>query len=167
MSTQKTFLCQYYLNSLLFHEQDTISGRKAILRLKSTPQANRDEELYCLILDVFNESNRTYGVNRIKQALLNQYGWIVNHKCIRRIMHKYHLVCVLPKPKFKRRPRLHGNISNVLNREFHAAQPLQKLCMDITYIKVKALYPKWAYLCAVKDYIIKKLSLMTFVNLKI
>ena len=117
----------------------------------STPQVNRDEELYRLILDVFNESNRTYGVKRIKQALLNQYGWIVNHKCIRRIMHKYHLVCVLPKPKFKRRPQPHGNISNVLNREFHATKPLQKLCMDITYIKVKAPYPKWAYLCAVKD----------------
>ena len=117
----------------------------------STPQVNRDEELYRLILDVFNESNRTYGVKRIKQALLNQYGWMVNHKCIRRIMHKYHLVCVLPKPKFKRRPQPHGNISNVLNREFHATKPLQKLCMDITYIKVKAPYPKWAYLCAVKD----------------
>ena len=117
----------------------------------STLQVNRDEELYRLILDVFNESNETYGVKRIKQALLNKYGWIVNHKCIRRIMHKYHLVCVLPKPKFKRRSQPQGNISNVLNREFHATQPLQKLCMDITYIKVKSPYPKWAYLCAVKD----------------
>lgn len=117
----------------------------------STSQVNRDEELYRLILDVFNESNRTYGVKRIKQALLNQHGWMVNHKCIRRIMHKYHLVCVLPKPKFKRRKQPHGKISNVLNREFHATNPLRKLCMDITYIKVKAPYPKWAYLCAVKD----------------
>lgn len=116
-----------------------------------TSKTNRDEELYHLILEVFNESNGTYGVRRIKQALLNQYGWTVNHKCIRRIMHKYHLICVLPKPKFKRRPQPHGNISNVLNREFHATKPLQKLCMDITYIKVKAPYPKWAYLCAVKD----------------
>lgn len=117
----------------------------------SKNQVNRDEELYRLMLEVFNESKGTYGVKRIKQALLNQYGWIVNHKCICRIMHKYHLVCVLPKPKFKRRPQPHGNISNVLNREFHATKPLQKLCLDITYIKIKAPYPKWVYLCAVKD----------------
>lgn len=117
----------------------------------SRPQVHQDEELCRLILDVFNESNGTYGVKRIKQALLHQYGWIVNHKCIRRIMHKYHLVCVLPKPKFKRRLQPNGTISNVLNREFYATKPLQKLCMDITYIKVNAPSPRWAYLCAVKD----------------
>ena len=60
-------------------------------------------------------------------------------------------MCVLPKPKFKCRPQPHGNISNVLNRKFHATQPLQKLCMDIIYVKVQAPYAKWAYLCAVKD----------------
>ncbi|MDB8553655.1 IS3 family transposase [Turicibacter sanguinis] len=112
---------------------------------------NRDEELYPYISDIFHEFKGTYGVVIIRKELLNRYGWIVNHKCIRRIMHKYHLVCALPKPKFKRHPQPHGNISNVLNREFYATQPLQKLCMDITYVKVKAPYPKWAYLCAVKD----------------
>lgn len=66
-------------------------------------------------------------------------------------MRQYHLVCPLPKPKFKRRPQPYGNITNVLNREFDATQPLQKLCMDITYVKVKTPYPKWAYLCGVKD----------------
>ena len=38
-----------------------------------------------------------------------------------------------------------------LNREFSAEKPLQKLCLDITYIKVNHPYPKWIYLCAVKD----------------
>ena len=51
--------------------------------------------------------------------------------CIRRIMHKYNLVCVLPKPKFKLRSQLFGTIENVLNREFLAEKPLQKLCLDL------------------------------------
>lgn len=63
-------------------------------------------------------------------------------------MCKYQLAYVLPKPKFKRRPQTYGNISNGLNHEFHATKPLQKLCMDITYIKVKTPYPKWGYVCA-------------------
>ena len=117
----------------------------------STTSFSRDEELYRYISDIFHEFKGTYGVVRIKKELLNRYGWIVNHKCIRRIMHKYHLICNLPNPKFKRRPQPNGNIPNVLNREFHATQSLQKLCMVITYVKVKAPYPKWAYLCAVKD----------------
>lgn len=117
----------------------------------STIKLNRDEELYRYISDIFHEFKKTYGVVRIRKELLNRYGWIVNHKCIRRIMRKYDLVCPLPKPKFKRHPQPHRNISNLLNRDFSAEHPLQKLCMDITYIKVKAPYPKWAYLCAVKD----------------
>ncbi len=69
--------------------------------------------------------------------------------CIRRIMHKYNLVCVLPKPKFKRRSQPFGTIENVLNREFLAEKPLQKLYLDMTYMKVNKPYPKWVYLCAV------------------
>ena len=41
-----------------------------------------DQALYQLILDVFNESKKTYGVRRIKAALLNKHGLIANHKCI-------------------------------------------------------------------------------------
>lgn len=48
-------------------------------------------------------------------------------------MPKYHLVCILPKSKFKRRLQHHGNIPNILNREFHATQPLQKI-MSIYYL---------------------------------
>ena len=118
---------------------------------KSKSTQTRDKVLYQLIVEVFEASKRTYGVQRIKAALLNKHGLIINHKCIRRIMHKYHLVCVLPKPKFKRRSQPFGTVKNVLNREFSSEKPLQKLCLDITYLKVTEPYPKWVYLCAVKD----------------
>ena len=103
--------------------------------LKSNRSATHDEVLYPLILDVFNESHRTYGVKRIKQALLHKHGWIVHHKCIRRIIHQYNLVGILSKPKFKRRPQSFGTIGNVLNREFLAEKLLQKLCLDITTLE--------------------------------
>ena len=61
---------------------------------------------------------------------------MINHKYIHRIMYKYHLVCVLPKPKFKRRLQPFGTIKNILNRNFSSEKPLQKLCLDITYLKV-------------------------------
>lgn len=66
-------------------------------------------------------------------------------------MHKYNLVCMLPKPKFKRQLQPFGTIGNVLNREFLAEKTLQKLCLYMTYIKVNKPYLKWSYLCAVKD----------------
>ena len=80
---------------------------------------------------------------------------MVNYKCIHHIMHKYSLVCVLPKPKFKRRLQPFGTIENVLNRHFSTEKPLQTLCLDITYIRVNKLSPKWVYLCGMKDSIRK------------
>lgn len=116
-----------------------------------TRQVDRDATLFELISEIFYEFKGTYGLRRIQSELLNRYGWVVNHKCLRRIMQKYQLICVLPKPKFKRHKQPHGHIPNVLNRHFTAQEPFQKLCMDITYIRVQSPQPKWAYLCAVKD----------------
>ena len=45
---------------------------------KPRKHLDRDQAL----LDVFNESKKTYGVRRIKAALLNKHGLIANHKCI-------------------------------------------------------------------------------------
>lgn len=118
---------------------------------KQAQVIDKDEVLFNLIAEVFHEYKGTYGVRRIKSELLNRYGWVINHKCIRRIMQKFALSCVLPKPKFKRRENPYETIGNKLNRNFVAQVPLQKLCMDITYIKVSKPYPKWSYLCAVKD----------------
>ena len=49
---------------------------------KTRKHLDGNQVLYQLILDVFNESKKTYGVRRIKAALLNKHGLIANHKCI-------------------------------------------------------------------------------------
>ncbi|MGL6009247.1 MAG: IS3 family transposase, partial [Culicoidibacterales bacterium] len=110
-----------------------------------------DEVLRDLIIKIEDENAWTYGVNRIKDELLDTYKQVVNHKRIRRIMHKFGLICKLPKPKHKRRKQPHGKIKNILNREFETRVRYQKLCLDITYIRVNEPYPKWVYVCAVKD----------------
>lgn len=66
-------------------------------------------------------------------------------------MHKYKLFYVLPNPKFKRRLQPFWRIENVLNRQFSTEKPLQKLCLEITYIRVNKPSPKWVYLCGIKD----------------
>lgn len=110
-----------------------------------------DEVPRDLIIKIEGENAWTYGVNRIKDELLNTYQQVVNHKRIRRIMHKFGLICKLPKPKHTRCKKPHGKIKNVLNREFQTPVRYQKLCLDITYIRVNEPYPKWVYVCAVKD----------------
>jgi putative transposase len=66
-------------------------------------------------------------------------------------MKKYGLVCRIRQKKFKKRKQPHASISNVLNRNFHADQPGEKFCIDITYVEVKKSFKRWMYICAVKD----------------
>lgn len=51
----------------------------------------RDEKLIPFILKIFNDHGGSYGRKRIKIALENEYGIIVNEKRISRIMRKYGL----------------------------------------------------------------------------
>ncbi|WP_240620171.1 IS3 family transposase [Peribacillus acanthi] len=111
----------------------------------------KDEDLFHLILEIFQASRGTYGKKRIKAALLRQHGLIVNHKCISRIMRKYGLVCKIRQKRFKRPIQPHGTIKNILNRKFNAQRPGMKFCIDITYVEVKKPIKRWAYVCAVKD----------------
>ena len=62
----------------------------------STPQANCDEEIYCLISGVFNESNRTYGIKQIKRALFHKYRCIFNHQCTKPINSLF-INCILDR----------------------------------------------------------------------
>jgi putative transposase len=111
----------------------------------------QDQELFSLIHEVFQASRGTYGKKRIKAALLRQHGLIINHKCISRIMRKYGLVCKIRQKRFKRSAQPHGTFQNILNRDFYSAKPRTKFCIDITYVKVKKPFVRWAYVCAIKD----------------
>ena len=48
-------------------------------------RASKDDYDASLIFNVFNESLQTYGYRRIKQALLETYGLVMNYKKIRRV----------------------------------------------------------------------------------
>ena len=91
-----------------------------------------DKILYQLILKDFEASKRTYG----KVALLNKQALMINYTCIRRIMSKYHLACILLKPKFKCRLQPCGTVKNVLKCDFSSEKSLQKIYLDITCLKV-------------------------------
>lgn len=61
----------------------------------------------------------------MKHGLLEEFGLIINHKYIRRIIHKYGLVCKVRKARFERAKQPHGTIGNILNRYFQSNKPLR------------------------------------------
>ena len=46
---------------------------------------------YLMIKNVFDNNKKCYGYRRITDGLLNEYGIIMNHKKVLRIMKKYHI----------------------------------------------------------------------------
>jgi putative transposase len=88
-----------------------------------------------------------FGYKRMTRALSRE-GIMVNHKRVRRLMRELGIQSVIRKkrPFYGRR----GSVvfPNVLNREFCADHPFQKLVTDITYVRVGDTF---AYLSAVLD----------------
>lgn len=71
-----------------------------------------------------------YGYRTI-QGLLHQDGWKVNRKTVQRIMQKHGWNCRVKVKKRKKTGQPHYVASNLLEREFFAEAPLQKLVTDI------------------------------------
>lgn len=87
-----------------------------------------------LVITKCKETNKSYGY-RIITGILNKEGHKINKNTVQRIMQKYNLQCLV-KPKrqihFKGKESL--TAQNILNGEFEASRPLEKLVSDITYL---------------------------------
>ena len=99
---------------------------------KTDVVAERNAELLDEIRTVFEQNKRRYGVRRVHQELVNR-GFNVNHKRVQRLMHKEGLLGKRPKEKYHSYKGDIGKIAdNVINRDFKAAEPLQKWTTDVS-----------------------------------
>lgn len=69
-----------------------------------------------------------YGYRKIKALLRQEMG--MNHKVVQRIMQKYGWQCRVKVKKRKRTGQPYAIAANLLNRDFEATAPLQKLVTD-------------------------------------
>ena len=99
---------------------------------KTDVVAERNAKLLDVIRTVFEQNKRRYGVRRVHQELVNR-GFNVNHKRVQRLMHKEGLLGKRPKEKYHSYKGEVGKIAdNVINRDFKAAEPLQKWTTDVS-----------------------------------
>jgi len=106
-----------------------------------------------LIKEHFDALKGKAGALVVKMRLERLNGVVMNHKKIRRIMRKYHLVAKIrqanPYRKMAKATQEHKTCPNLLERQFNQGEPEKVLLTDITYIRYgKGL---WAYLSCVKD----------------
>ena len=118
---------------------------------KRAARAAQDYEDFQLILDAFKFRGYDKGVRGIYMRLLHM-GIRMNHKKIRRLMHKYGLMCPIRKANPYRRmaKAMRTNVvaDNSVKREFKQHGPRKILLTDITYIR---LNDEFCYLSVIID----------------
>ena len=118
---------------------------------QASQMQKEDKKLNELIEIIFIQGRENYGTRRIKDKLVQRYGFIVSRRRIGRIMNELGLVA-----KTKKRYRINTTNSNhnlpvatnILNRDFHASYPDEKYVGDITYIPTNE---GWLYLATTAD----------------
>ena len=94
---------------------------------------------------------KTYGYRRIKQAILQDYGIVMNKKKIARLMKKYEIIPQYAKNNKHNpsRTRIEKNVKpNLLKRNFTVDLPDKLWVTDITYLQCKN---KTLYLSTIID----------------
>ena len=116
---------------------------------KKSDKEDPDKQIGELIRDCQKKTRQTYGYRRVQIWLLREFGLVMNHKAVLRVMNKYSL---LSKSRRKRKwvqncESIH-KYSNLFERNFYADRPNRKWCTDISYIPTKEGF---VYLSVIKD----------------
>jgi len=119
---------------------------------KSRPEsatAKRQRQLGLIITRIFEDSDSTYGYRRIAWQLARQ-GTVAGPELVRKLMRQLGLVPCQPRPwrPSTTRQGQAGPIPDLVNRDFTAEVPGQKMVGDITYIPT---WEGWVYLASVID----------------
>lgn len=116
-------------------------------RPKSKRQVE-DDRLLILIKALHQQSRQSSGSRKITEELRRKK--VVNHKRVERIMRQEGIRSKLAK-KFKATTNSNHDLpvaENLLNREFTASQPGEKMVSDITYVWTGE---GWLYVAAIMD----------------
>jgi putative transposase len=111
--------------------------------------AERRKKLAMIIKRIFDDSDATYGYRRVAGQLARQ-GIVACPELVRKLMRQLGLVACQPRPwrpatTKQGRP---GPIPDLVNRDFSAEVPGQKMVGDITYVPT---WQGWAFLATVID----------------
>ena len=109
-----------------------------------------DAALVAVLRAIQQEHHGRYGAPRIQAELRKEYGLRVSRKRIAKLLKKHGLNA---KRRRKFIPTTNSNhglpvCENILNRDFHAAEPGEKWVSDITYLRTAE---GWLYLTMVLD----------------
>lgn len=128
-------------------------SRSGYYKWLNNQNKERNENDYLIIKEIFEKGKKNLGWRSIKMKLESDYGIIMNHKKIKRIMKKYGLSTKIrrknPYKMIMKKTQEHRTFDNILDRNFKQDLPGKVLCTDITYMYYGQ--GRKAYLSVIKD----------------
>ena len=104
--------------------------------LKESKKVDKYKDIKALIMDIFNENNKSFGYRRILLALQAK-GIVINHKTVLKLMKKLGIKGKVKAEKYKSYKGEQGeSAENIINRDFRAEKPYEKLTTDVTQFNV-------------------------------
>jgi putative transposase len=134
-------------------------SRSGYYESKTRPESatsRRRELLKVKIKALFEENNEEYGYRRMHQVLVRG-GEECSDELVRQLMRELGLEPCQPKPyrrSLTEQDGAAGPIPDLVNRDFTAGKPGQKMVGDITYIPT---WQGWVYLATVVDCATRKI----------
>jgi putative transposase len=124
-------------------------------RREKSATTRRREKLTTMVVEIFKDSDETYGYRRV-HAELGRRGVPAGLELVRSVMRDQGLVPCQPRPwraSLTEGDGSAGSIPDLVNRDFTADAPGEKMVGDITYIPT---WEGWLYLATVIDCHTKK-----------
>lgn len=122
--------------------------------LKCGEKKSDDEEIIIKITEIQKRNRGTYGIDRMTPAL-RMCGYIINRKRVARIMRENGLNAIIRRKRGRNycvsvpAVKVTDLPINILNRDFLAFRPGEKLVSDVTYLPLEG--GGWCYVSLVKD----------------
>ena len=132
------------------------SGYFEWLTRPASATARRRDRLKPLVVKAFTDSDGRYGYRRVHEQLA-RWGQHCHREVVRDLMRELGLVPCQPRRSRKgttRQAARWADIPDLVNRDFTATEPGQKLVGDITYIRT---WEGWLYLALVIDCFSRKI----------
>lgn len=134
-------------------------SRSGYYKWQNKDDLNKDEDDIRLIKTIFEKGKKKLGWRSIQMKLFNDYGVIMNHKKIKRIMRENDLRARIrrknPYKMIMKKTQEHRTFDNLLDRQFKQTIPGYVLCTDITYLYYG--HGLKAYLSVIKDIATKEI----------
>lgn len=86
-----------------------------------------------LIHEIFHRTKNGMGYRQVRLALIREHGLAISRKSVRKLMREEGLYCTIRKSHYNSYKGEVGKVANnLLNRDFQANKPFEKLTTDVT-----------------------------------